>query len=544
LDWLYEKIGDAWRGTATTDPAGRKGGRVPAINLSAIAASVASYAEGKLYLAMPTGSNTAPNSVFVVDFAHKATWVYTYAFNVTAMFWDYAMGRMVVGDDQGGIHLMESGTQDVGTTIGWSVQTKAWTTQQDLLLEGMKAEVAAPNGQIVATAVLDGTSTITVGTYTNSNRAWVPLPLGGTIASSLDFRFNGTQSGTGEQGLYGLTWDFLPQPSRVTYWKTAPDNGGIDGEKIWDVSFTEIEIFGTGTVTEVNFVDNLPVSTAHHVGPTTSGTGPFPWPYASTSGVLGGTGPVLVPTSYPVETFGNIGYSTFTTTDPGTVFKIYQTFDKVRPEPPRVTSWATKAMPTSSEVTIKTWTSEVNPMGGNVLAQLKVDGVVVSTATFTGTLKKVFEVGLPNVTTGKTLQAFYSSSNVFKVYESLEKYPQVELEPKPYTKTTWLVTYKKAGGVTQMDMARFYAMDLEGPIGATATCTWLADSVPVVTNTLTLTQSRQYFDVISFPPGVRGYLFQEQVTSSAPIKVWRSNLDVERIGVKGFSRVTYNGTPQ
>jgi hypothetical protein len=184
---------------------------------------------------------------------------------------------------------------------------------------------------------------------------------------------------------------------------------------------------------------------------------------------------------------------------------------------------------------VKTWLATLNPQGGTVVGQVDIDGTVVATSTFTGTRKVVFEVGMPNVTTGKHIHVVYTSSTPFKHYES-----RWEFEPKPYLKTTWLVTYKKAGGATQMDMARWSDVELEGT--ATVTSTWLIDSTAVSTQTLTVS-GRQYFDQLSFPPGARGYIFQQQVTSTQPFRVWRSNLDIERIGIKGFSRATYAGTP-
>lgn len=50
-------------------------------------------------------------------------------------------------------------------------------------------------------------------------------------------------------------------------------------------------------------------------------------------------------------------------------------------------------------------------------------------------------------------------------------------------------------------------------------------------------------DQIPFPPGGRGYLFQQQVTGATPFKVWRANLDFDRIGIKGLTRITLNGAP-
>lgn len=96
-------------------------------------------------------------------------------------------------------------------------------------------------------------------------------------------------------------------------------------------------------------------------------------------------------------------------------------------------------------------------------------------------------------------------------------------------------------------------MDIEGPSLATFTTTWIIDGTAFATNTLIFGNVdagekfnvvRNYMDQIPFPPGGRGYLFQQQITSTLPFKVWRASLDIERIGIKGLSRVTMNGTPQ
>ena len=50
-------------------------------------------------------------------------------------------------------------------------------------------------------------------------------------------------------------------------------------------------------------------------------------------------------------------------------------------------------------------------------------------------------------------------------------------------------------------------------------------------------------DLVPFPPGGRGRLFQERVISDTPIKVWRSILYEERVGVKGFTTTAVVGRP-
>lgn len=223
------------------------------------------------------------------------------------------------------------------------------------------------------------------------------------------------------------------------------------------------------------------------------------------------------------------------------------------PERPKVTYFATDPTVVPSENYVKTWLADINPLTGTTTGSLLVDGTVVQTSTFISlstsgdvVRRQVFETGLPNVTAGKTVNCIYHG-DPFRYYDTA-----YEFEPKPFTKTTWLVTYKKAGGVTQADMARFYAMDIEGLATHVLTNTWIIDGSVFTINTLTFGATdageeigivRNYLDQIPFPPGARGYLFQQQVTSPIAFKVWRASLDIDRIGIKGLSRVTLNGSP-
>jgi hypothetical protein len=84
-----------------------------------------------------------------------------------------------------------------------------------------------------------------------------------------------------------------------------------------------------------------------------------------------------------------------------------------------------------------------------------------------------------------------------------------------------------------------------GTLTATVTTIWDIDQQPgFSTNTFTFTSGRNYMDLVPFPPGGRGRLFQERVISPVtPIKVWRSILYEERVGVKGFTTTAVVGKP-
>lgn len=894
VDWVMERLGDAWRGAGTANPAAMKGDRIPAINLSYLQDSCAAYQDGKLYLGVPTGTATLPNAVFAMDFRSKQAQVYTYPFTFRTLFWDFEGNKLVAGGD-GKLIWLEQATADPGNaSIVWSVRTRAWTTTADTVLENFAIEHEVKDGRVEA--VCDNTSTITLGTLTATARDWSTFKMSGTYANNVWFRVLGTQTAGGRDAVYGFRWTALAEPPRVQFWRTEHDVGGSQGEKRWDTHIGDVEILGTGTVTGKVYVDGVVIMTATYTGPTagrlrkktafpidtfgdiaytvyeSSGsvwfkhwvsqfeTRPEPntvstWKtdvesleenivdavdfdidpngtvtstvfvdnvakgtYTSTgtaqqsfthalpnetygrtiytihngtgfkhyktwyhlrqepdrwtnfvatkisegeaqwdlwaadidclgntvlatafvdgtallTATLTGSGKTFQPFAFPNETYGHVGWVVYNAS--AGRFKHYATHFSKRPEPERVSNYVTvkesgeeaiwqgadvdidclggaavgvcsidgvavctrtfsgngrsvqnfafyqvvgtstnevygrvasvaltgvagskfkpyntwyhkrvepdrwefftterttggerwwkvliadidclggtvlgtvmvdevavgtytftgtgrpaypvglpaetygnsiwvKYIPvapgrmkhysttyqseaeperlrffettyeTSPSVgVVKTWLAELNPLGQTVLGTAYVDGTAVSTATFTGTLKKVFETGLPNITTGKTLKATYASSTGdFKHYRTAW-----ETEAKPFGKKTWVVTYKKIGGATQLDLARFFDLEVEPQGTATITSVWDVDGTAVQTNTLTYT-AREWRDRIPFGPGVRGYLFQQRITSDVPVHVWRSSVDAQRVGVKGLARITIRGTPE
>jgi len=245
-----------------------------------------------------------------------------------------------------------------------------------------------------------------------------------------------------------------------------------------------------------------------------------------TMGTMTQTSKGWAPATMSASTGDNINFL-FNGTQSGTQQGVYSlSWDSI-PETPRVTYYQTDPIAVPSENYVKTWLPNVNPFQGTITASVLLDGTVVQTAKLSSTntgdlsLRKVFEVELPNVTYGKNISAIYRSTTPFRYYDT-----EWEFEPKPFFKETWLVTYKKAGGVTQADMARFYAMDLEGTSTTTITNSWIIDGTLFSTNTLLIGGNnvgeesgiaRNYMDQIPFPPGGRGYLFQQQITSTSSI---------------------------
>src|ERR1700722_4342301 len=96
LAWVYAKIGDLWKGTGALDPAYLHRQRIPGLNQAAIYNSIAEYKDDIIYLAVPTGTNVDPDTVFALHMPKQKIWMYQYPFFVTAMFFDKVENRLVV----------------------------------------------------------------------------------------------------------------------------------------------------------------------------------------------------------------------------------------------------------------------------------------------------------------------------------------------------------------------------------------------------------------------------------------------------------------
>lgn len=608
VDWFNRKVGDAFREGASGT------GRVPWLALGYIDHASAAYVDGKLYLACTTESDTTPRTVFVLDFAAQRVWWYRYPFPIYSLLWDQFRNQLLAGST-GKVYVLEYGGTDSGTSIAWKVKTRAWTVPTDTRLNNLSVEYRGRGG--TANVILDGTTTTSVGTFTNLLLDWLTPPLNAVIANNVVFEFGGTS--TGDVQLRQVQWDALAEPKRVRFLRTDYDTVGYPGEKMWDVHFADLELVyegtGTPTVTVYGtcFVDNVAVMTATYQA---SPNGRQVWP-----------------TSYPIDTYGDVGYVIYSTPTADAYFKLWENRFSCRNEPPRTSSWKsdvesldenwieaydvdinpngtaisvcyvdnvpvgtntlvgwnrqshTFAVPTEvygrtlfvtyngnafkhyntwfhkreepdrwtsaqsvkfpfpSNQQLRTWDAELHPYG-TATGTLYADNTVLMTATFVGNYRQHFTVGLDVDSSlvpkdAQTLWANYNMPNKGKHYST-----NFETTAKPYGKKTWAIRYNKLGGATQVDLARYFSMDVE-PVTGTATVTsiWDADGTAVSTYVGTYT-TREWRDRIPFPPGVRGYLFQQRVYSATPIQIHRSNIDLLQVGVKGLSRRSVPGTPE
>ena len=629
ITWAMQAIGDMFKPGAISF----KGNRLPAINFDWIVNACSAYSDDRLYIAVPTGTHTANDTVIVLDFRYQSAYIYQYGTPFTVMKWDEFKNRLLVLDVNGNLIQIESpstvdvvsgtGTSTTNANIVWYFETREWATPQDILAENIAIQYRG--GTSTVSAIYDQTNTIVVGTLTAGNKVWTIPALGGSFSNSIAFGVQGTQATGTQDVMYNINWDNWFQPKKVLYYRTDYDDSGTPNEKIYDVHFTDIDILaangtGTGTVLATSFLDGLAISTftlipptvskhryefsyppetygnieytiynagantvfklfGHHLGVrvepprvtfydsdrvvsteqwwrqvnadinplggTVTATAYIDEAVVATFTLLpgtsspSGTGRQTFPNAYPnQETYGKVAYVRYSSGGP---FKHYRTWYLTEMQPDRLTFYESSHEVNPSVAVPKTWLAELNPQNGTVTGTLYLDGAVLMTASFTGGVRHAYEVGLPNITVGKTIKTVYSSTVPFKYWRS-----HIEADPKPFYKNTWNVIYKKPGGATQLDLARFFQLDVETESNtASLTCTWYADSNIISTNTFVLGSfTRTYFDRVSFPPGGFGRLFQLAISADQPFHYWHAPLDIERIGVKGFSRtIMLDGTP-
>lgn len=212
LDWVMDKIGDAWQGPGSTDPAASKGSRVPAINKSYSDRCCAAWHNNKLYFGAPTGVSTYCSTLFVMDFATKRVWWYTYPWYFTCLTWDGPNNALYAGTSDGYVMQLDTGSCDQNTAgadvvTTWSVKTRQWTTPSETVLENLSIEYQG--GNAIVYGLYDATTTQSLGTLTNSGKTWTTPKLAGTICNNAAFLFSGIQTKGTQNVLYNLTWDAL-----------------------------------------------------------------------------------------------------------------------------------------------------------------------------------------------------------------------------------------------------------------------------------------------------------------------------------------------
>jgi hypothetical protein len=462
LDWITEQMGDAFRGINATDPAALKGNRVPAVNGN-ITNAAAAYNEGKLYLALPTGTNTINDTLFVLDFTQKKVWWYQYLVHVNDVYWDFLNNSLLCASFSG-LYQLESGVTDLSQGIPWSVKTRAWTSPTDAIVENLAIEYTG--GPIKAVAILDSTNTRTLGTFTSSVKQYSIPTFGGPIENSVTLQLSGTSSNY--TVLYGAAWDTLDQPAKVSYYRSEYFDNNYPGDKLWDEMYIDVALlnssdtFIAGTITAVTFIDNIAAMTNTIIANSTA------------------TDRLTYTFCFPSETYGSIAYTTYTSTS-SVLFKLWGERYSARNEPPRVTYWRTDIQSLDENI-CDAFDVDINPLGGTATGVCYVDNTAVGTGYFSNAKRQSFTTALPNETYGRTVYAIYTAPTPFKHFNT---WFHQRKEPDRWTN---FVSSRVTGAERHFD---YWECDIN-PLGNIVLATAMVDGVPVGTFTMTGTVRQDF----------------------------------------------------
>lgn len=544
IAWLRQEWGDLFYGGAGNSPGSMKyapgfegvagATRARPINYGHIISACAAYGQGKLYLAVPTGSNTINDTVYMIDFINKKVSMYVYFFatqsvGISSLFWDYQNNNLVAGTTDGKLMSLENGQVDTDTggsahNISFSGVTQQWTVANDTILENVSCLVQAEDN-ITVTAIMDGlpvataTLTSTSSTTGGATRSWIHTPLNGTFANSLAFYILGAQGATNAMdGLYQINFDLIPEPTKVIFYRTPYDDKNYEADKLWDVAYYDIDIIGPGTTTAVTFVDSTAVMTQTIV--TTASTGRKVYEFA-----------------FPPEIYGRVAYTTYTntntftstftggtstTTTTGTAttapvtytsvgpcyFKLWRTYYDARNEPPKINYWRTD-IESLEENICDAFDVDINP-NGTVTATCYVDNVAITTATITtvsggGTKRQSYTITLPEEQYGRTIYVAYTGTGLkhYKTWFHLRQEPD---------RWTSFVTSKYSGPEHEYKVFRPELNCLGGTVLATAT----VDGTAVGTYTLTGSTRQSY--TFSLPAQTFGRTVWASYQSTTPFK--------------------------
>jgi len=405
---------------------------------------------------------------------------------------------------------------------------------EEVIVDAIDVDIN-PNGTVLGTVYVDNVATMTA-TITGTNRLSytfdVPIssyPLH-TYGRTLHVGFTGTSF-----KMYKNWFHTRPEPDRWTEFISDK----VSGDE------REIKVFKP----EVNCLGNVVMATTW-LDRSLLG------PEAVSTHTITGTERQQYTFSLPVEKFSRTVWASYRAGTIGTNgtwsaapvrFKHYTTEFEGPVEPPRVTLFRTGPFPYKSGHFIKTWQPLLDPLANNVVGTLIVDDVAMMTSTFSGNRRQWFTVGMDLnpalneylLNTGSRWEAVYSGTTQFKHYET-----RLDTDIEPLRKIYWSFHYKKIGGATQIDLARYWSIfcDIDSATPVPGTYWWDIDGEVFHTGTLTLGSGHQFIDRIALPPGGRGRLFEFRFYAPATVKVHHVNVDLSEVGIKGLTRRGNDGT--
>jgi len=464
IDWAMDLIGDIFKGQGSSDPSQEKGSRAGAgLNQTYVQHCIAAYHNEMIYVGWPSGSADRPSLLVKLDMKTQRASIYSYPWNVTMLFADRDSNVLIARSESGELFRLDQGLVDQDSTgsstpIVWNLGSRRWTVPNDTGFENLNFEYEGD--PVTITAEYDATSTTTVDTLpAGATRDWHNPPFNGTFAQQLQLKVFGTQTGT-QSVLYNLTWDALAHPYRRHFWRTDHWNNNYQGEKIFDVFYSDIEVLGTGDITGVVYVDNTAVMTQTVSGPT--------------------SGRVIEQTSFPIDTFGEIAYCIYTATNTDVEFKLWETRYTARNEPPRVTTFKTD-YESLEENLVEAVDVDINP-GGTTTQIAYIDNTAIQTNTITGTSRQSYTFEIPINNYGRTVHAEYTGGPFkhYKTWWHLRKEPDrwknYQWGPEEFGEERWIKTW----------------ICVLNPLGNTVFGTVYADGVAITTGTFTGTNHESF----------------------------------------------------
>lgn len=313
---------------------------------------------------------------------------------------------------------------------------------------------------------------------------------------------------------YKTWYGVVREPSRVRHWRSETMWWDADQE-IRAVNWA-LEGFGQ-TVTAKVFVNSANVHTF----------------------TITASGHVAGVEALPYTITGRSAYVIYTASAP---FKPYGTSFHATPLPPAVTRWRSDDRMWPSPSRIRTVMAHVDPLANpSVSAAVVVNGLTVRTFQLTGP-RQTFQLGLDlDVAEGTTACVVYTAASPFRVFST-----EWHDEPQPFEKQNWSYRFARVGGASQLDILHRWSMRVRADSPTNITLEWyeIGSSTPFhVADFYHPGDGDTHEFWNPFPPGIRVLEVRVDVESSGPIRVYSLNLDVERVGVKGASRVTLQGVP-
>lgn len=197
---LSARIAPIFSGEAVND--------INAINWDAAETIAARSYKKRLYVALPTGQATSPDTVAV--YSRDTQQWYFFDHPLRSLFVEEDLDDLVGGGTDGLVYVLEDGVSDAGTSIALDVETKDYFGQSihtRKLFQWFRVDADVPSGSLTVGFYVDGTLMRSATVTGSRTRRLLALP-----ASCLGYawRLRFTYTGTARVKIYGAAAMWLP----------------------------------------------------------------------------------------------------------------------------------------------------------------------------------------------------------------------------------------------------------------------------------------------------------------------------------------------